>query len=102
MKGAVLDQVAVLERLRGVLQESYDWGKKDFRKLVRAMDGVDGELEGTLGMLKGRFVMGKDGGRRSLVDFVDEESVTGMRDAMKKSIEELQVKSLFYILYNIN
>ena len=33
----------------------------------------------------------KDEERKNLLDFVDEESVNMMRDAMKKSIEELQV-----------
>lgn len=63
--------------------------------LVRAMDEVDGSLEETMGMLRGTAVQGvlrpKGEEQKSLLDFVDEESVHGMRDAMKKSIEELQV-----------
>ena len=82
-------------RLRRSLQTAYDWGKRDFKRLVEAMDEADGELGATMGMLRKTVVQrelrpeGEE--ERNLLDFVDEESVHGMRDAMKKSIEQLQV-----------
>jgi autophagy-related protein 17 len=96
LRAAVLDQATILVRLRRRLQETYDWGGRDFRQLVRAMDEADGALEETMGMLRGtavQSVLRSEGaaGRKTLMDFIDEESVHGMREAMKKSIGELQV-----------
>lgn len=95
LRSAVLDQAAILVRLRRTLQGTYDWGKRDFKTLVRAMDEADGALEGTMEMLRATVVQSvlrpKGEADKTLLDFVDEESVHGMRDAMKKSIEELQV-----------
>ncbi|KAH7162132.1 autophagy-related protein 17 [Dactylonectria estremocensis] len=94
LQTSILDQAAILVRVRRSLQATYDWGKKDFKTLVKSMDMVDGELEGTMEMLRGTGVQSvfrpKGEERRSLLDFVDEASVHGMRDAMKKSIEDLQ------------
>ena len=62
------------------------------------MDEVDGELERTMEMLRGTTVQSvlrpKGEESKYLLDFVDEDSVDGMRGAMKKSIQELQVCSL--------
>lgn len=96
MHGSILDQVSILAKLRRALQATYDWGKRDFKKLVKAMDETDGELEHTMNMLRGAVVLPglrpRGEARKSLLDFVDEESVHRMRNAMKRSIEELQVR----------
>lgn len=95
LRSSILDQAAILVRVRKSLQSTYDWGKKDFKTLVKSMDMVDAALTGTMEMLRGTGVQSvlrpKGEERRNLLDFVDESSVHGMRDAMKKSIEELQV-----------
>jgi autophagy-related protein 17 len=95
LRSSILDQAAILVRVRRNLQASYDWGKRDFKKLVRAMDEVDGALEGTMNMLRGTTVQSvlrpKGEDPKNLLDFVDEDSVHGLREAMKKSIQELQV-----------
>lgn len=74
---------------------TYDWGKRDFKKLVREMDETDAQLEGTMKMLRNTTVQSglrpRGEAKKSLLDFVDEESVHRMREAMKRSIEELQV-----------
>ncbi|KAK3179898.1 autophagy protein 17 [Lecanicillium sp. MT-2017a] len=94
LRGATLDQAAILVRVRRSLQATYDWGKKDFKVLIRAMDEVDGQLERTMEMLRGtdvQSVVASDGeDRKNLLDYVDEDSVNRMRDSMKKSIQELQ------------
>lgn len=83
-------------KLRRSLQGTYDWGKRDFKRLVEKMDEHDEELGRTMGMLRKTVVMkglrpeGEEG-QRNLLDFVDEDGVHGMREAMKKSIELLQV-----------
>ncbi|KAJ4159369.1 uncharacterized protein LMH87_008271 [Akanthomyces muscarius] len=94
LRGATLDQAAILVKVRRSLQATYDWGKRDFRSLVKDMDGVDGQLGRTIEFLRttqvNSFLRPKDEERKNLLDFVDEESVNRMRDAMKKSIEEFQ------------
>ncbi|RFU75722.1 autophagy-related 17 [Trichoderma arundinaceum] len=95
LRNAIADQVVILGRVGKSLQATCEWGKKDFVKLVRRMDEVDGELEGTMEMLRGTVVdtalRPKGEPRKSLLDFVDEGSVHGMRDAMKQCIGELQL-----------
>ncbi|KAL3964916.1 hypothetical protein ACCO45_001920 [Purpureocillium lilacinum] len=94
LRSSIVDQIAILVRVRRSLHATYDWGKRDFKKLIRAMDEVDGQLGATMDMLSHTDVqqelrpVGEE--KRSLLDFVDETSVHGMREAMKKSIEELQ------------
>ncbi|PHH89990.1 hypothetical protein CDD83_4789 [Cordyceps sp. RAO-2017] len=94
LRGSIADQTAILTRVRRSLHATYEWGKRDFRKLVRAMDEVDGELGATMEMLRQTEVQddlrpsGEE--RRNLLDFVDERGVHTMREAMKKSIEEFQ------------
>ena len=95
LRSSIVDQIAILVRVRRSLHATYDWGKRDFKKLIRAMDEVDGQLGATMDMLSHTDVqqelrpVGEE--KRSLLDFVDETSVHGMREAMMKSIEELQV-----------
>lgn len=96
MRTSVVDQVAILVRIRDELVGTYDWGKRDFKKLVRVMDESDAALERTMSMLRETTVQRGlrpegEAGQKTLLDFIDEESVHGLRNAMKKSIEELQV-----------
>lgn len=94
----IVDQIAILMRVRRSIHATYEWGKNDFKKLIRAMDDVDGELGATMDMLRGTEVQHdlrpSEGERRNLLDFVDETGVHAMREAMKKSIEEFQVGAL--------
>ncbi|EYB24604.1 hypothetical protein FG05_06510 [Fusarium graminearum] len=94
LKESILDQTTILVRVRRSLQGTYDWGKRDFKKLIRSMDLVDGGLEQTMEMLRDTSVEGvfrpEGEERRSLLDFIDEGGVHGVREAMKKSIQELQ------------
>ncbi|KAF5021297.1 hypothetical protein F66182_6695 [Fusarium sp. NRRL 66182] len=94
LRTSILDQAAILVRVRRSLQSTYDWGKKDFKKLVKSMDLVDVELEHTMVMLRQTGVESvfrpKGEERRSLLDFIDEGGVHGVREAMKQSIQELQ------------
>lgn len=98
LRNGIADQVLILGRVGKSLQATCEWGKKDFVRLVRRMDEVDGQLKATMDMLRGTPVettlrpQGEAG--RSLLDFVDEGSVHGMRNAMKQCIEELQVGGL--------
>ncbi|KAG5984951.1 hypothetical protein E4U43_006132 [Claviceps pusilla] len=94
VRNSMLDQVTILTRVRGSLQSTYEWGKRDFKKLVKAMDEVDADLTGTIHMLRDTQVQSilrpNDRESMNLLDFVDETSVHGMREAMKQSIQDLQ------------
>lgn len=95
LRNSTLDQAAILVKLRRSLQATYDWGGRDFKVLVRAMDEVDGQLEHTMHMLRGTTVQSvlrpRGEETKNLLDFVDENSVEGMRGVMKQNIQELQV-----------
>lgn len=99
LRSSILDQTAILARVRRSLQGAYDWGANDFSKLVKAMDDVDADLGRTMDMLRNTEVQSalrpEGESPKNLLDFVDETSVYGMREAMKRSIQQLQV-SLFH------
>ena len=98
LRNSIVDQIAVLLRVRKCLASTDAWGKKDFGRLVKAMDEAEAHLAATMSMLRGTDVhdvlrpAGEE--RTNLLDFVDETSVHGMREAMKKSIQDLQVRLL--------
>ncbi|AEO68646.1 792ac39f-23bb-4227-aaf1-7c71b7986aa7 [Thermothielavioides terrestris] len=87
-------QVRLLRRVRRVMGRAYDFGRRDFKQLIRALDAANGKLEKTMQMLRDTHVErifrppGEED--KSLMDFVDENSVEAMRDALKASIAELQ------------
>ncbi|GAO19686.1 hypothetical protein UVI_02061470 [Ustilaginoidea virens] len=94
VRNSILDETAILVRLWTSLQATYEWAKRDFKKLVEAMDDVDTELTRTMDLLRTTPVQTvlqpADRDSPNLLDFVDETSVDGMREAMKHSIQDLQ------------
>ncbi|CAH0052570.1 unnamed protein product [Clonostachys solani] len=94
LRRSILDQTAILARLRRSLQATYNWGTSDFKSLIHTMDEVDGSLGAMMSVLGAKKVQSslRPPGEepKTLLDFVDEESVHKLRDVMKKSIEELQ------------
>ncbi|KAG6033517.1 hypothetical protein E4U41_006897 [Claviceps citrina] len=94
VRNSMLDQVTLLTRVRRMLQSTYEWGQGDFKKLVKAMDEVDADLTRTMDMLRDTQVQSSlqpnDREGVNLLDFVDDTSVHGMREAMKQSIQDLQ------------
>ncbi|PHH71073.1 hypothetical protein CDD82_6762 [Ophiocordyceps australis] len=95
----VLDQITLLLRVRRALHATHEWGMRDFRNLIRAMDQVHAQLASTMDTLRATEVLDElrppgthddRESRRNLLDFVDETGVHAMRDSMKKSVEELQ------------
>lgn len=106
LRNSTLDQAAILVKVRRSLQATYDWGSKDFKVLVRAMDDADSQLERTMEMLRGTIVQSglrpKGEEQKNLLDFVEEDSVEGLREAMKKNIQELQVGGSCYVTTSHN
>lgn len=92
---SILDQVAILSRLERTFGTTCDWAARDFKSLLKTMDDVDAELTATMEMLRGTLVQPDlqpdQSGTKNLLDFVDESGVQSLRDALKKSIQNLQV-----------
>ncbi|CRK14037.1 hypothetical protein BN1723_017368, partial [Verticillium longisporum] len=94
LQRAIPNQTNLLLRVRRSLKRTYDAGKRDFTNLVRTMDATNEKLQETMGMLRNTPVEAdfRPPGEepRNLMDFVDEQSVHGMVDALKKCLGELQ------------
>ncbi|KAF9873037.1 kinase activator [Colletotrichum karsti] len=94
LKRAIADQLGLLMKVRRGLKRTYDAGKRDFKNLVKTMDATNEKLQDTMAMLKNTTVEsvfrppGEE--RRNLIDFVDEQSVHVMVEALKQSLGELQ------------
>ncbi|KAB5558483.1 autophagy-related protein 17 [Coniochaeta sp. 2T2.1] len=94
LRRGVGEQVRILLRVRRGMKVAYDGKTREFRHLIKTLDGANGRLEGTMTMLRNTPVeavfrpAGEE--RKTLMDFVDEKSVDRMREALKESIAELQ------------
>jgi len=95
LRAGISAQGCLLARARRSMGRAYDGGKRGFRSLIRTLDAANGRLQQTMDMLRGTVVDAvfrpKGEAPRNLLDFVDENSVDGMREAVKDSIAELQV-----------
>lgn len=77
------------------MARAYDNGKRDFKQLLRTLDGANAKLEKTIDMLRDTVVdkvfRPPGEGRKNLMDFVDEKSVDILVKALKESVAELTV-----------
>lgn len=91
----ITEQRRLLNRVRRSMIRTYDAGKKDFKHIIKTLDVANGKLETTMDMLRKTTVdpvFRPEGEEpKNLLDFVDENQVHGMREALKASIAELQV-----------
>ena len=98
LRRGMASQLGVLARVRNGLNRTCENGKRDFKQLIRMMDGTDGKMRETIGALRDRVVEkgfreGEgDEGERNLMDFVDEKGVQRVVEALKGSVTELQVR----------
>ena len=96
LRRSIGEQVRVLMRVRRGMKAAYDGKTREFRHLIKTLDGANGRLEGTMTMLRDTPVEAvfrpAGEGKKSLLDFVDEKAVDRMREALKESIAELQVR----------
>lgn len=64
--------------------------------MIKTLDAANSRLEATMDILRSTMVEAafrpKDEEPRSLLDFVDEQGVETMRDALKESIREAKVR----------
>ena len=95
LKRGINEQVRLLLRVRRGMKVAYDAKTREFRHLIKTLDGANGRLEGVVKMLRDTLVeavfrpAGEE--RKSLMDFVDEGIADNLREALKGSIAELQV-----------
>lgn len=95
LRRGISEQVRILLRVRKGMKAVYDGKTREFRHLLKTLDGANSRLEATMTMLRQTPVeavfrpAGEE--KKSLLDFVDEKSVDRMRNALKQSIAELQV-----------
>ncbi|ROV92274.1 hypothetical protein VSDG_07226 [Cytospora chrysosperma] len=94
VKTGIDDQTKLLLRVRRNMIRTYDAGKREFKHIIKTLDSANGKLENTIDMLRNTTVdsVFRPPGEtpKNLLDFVDENQVHGMRDALKGSIAELQ------------
>ncbi|POS79636.1 hypothetical protein DHEL01_v201973 [Diaporthe helianthi] len=90
----IMEQRRLLNRVRRSMIRTYDAGKKDFKHIIKTLDLANEKLEITMDMLRNTTVdpVFRPAGEepKNLLDFVDENQVHGMREALKESIAELQ------------
>ena len=95
LRRSITEQAALLMRMRRSLQRAYEFGKRDFKQLVKRMDSSDQQLQAMMEMLRATQVEAifrtNEAEPKSLLDFLDEKSVQKLVDALKQSLEELQV-----------
>lgn len=97
LRKGINEQRRLLNRVRRSMIRTYDAGKKEFKHIIRTLDLANEKLETTMDMLRSTTVdpVFRPPGEepKNLLDFVDENQVHGMREALKESIAELQVRT---------
>lgn len=95
LQQGISDQVRLLLKVRKGMNKIYEFGKRDFKHAIKSLDSTNGRLEDTINVLRARTVdaaFRPEGEEpRNLLDFVDEDQVHTMRDALKENIGVLQV-----------
>ena len=97
LRRGIQEQTRVLHLVRKMMTRAYDLGRRDFKKLIVELDRANSLLEETMATLRNTRVdpsfrpLGEE--PKCLMDFVDEKTVDGMRNALKESIKELQVRT---------
>lgn len=96
LRRGIANQGTMLRRIRDNMNVTYTAGKREFNHLLKTLDVADGKLRRTMEMLQSTTVdpvfRPEGEGPKSLLDFVDEKQVKGLRDALVASVDELQVR----------
>ncbi|KAK3322964.1 autophagy-related protein 17 [Apodospora peruviana] len=94
LRNGIQAQLRILRQVRAGLTQAYENGRREFKHLLRTLDGANERLEQTIAMLRDTIVEsvfrphGEE--KKCLMDFVDEKSVDTMQNGLKQSIAELQ------------
>ncbi|KAK1828797.1 autophagy-related protein 17 [Podospora conica] len=94
LRRGIQEQTRILLLVHKMMTRAYDHGRRDFKKLIAELDRANAQLEETMAALRSTRVdpsfrpPGEE--PKCLMDFVDENQVEGMHDALKESIKELR------------
>lgn len=95
LRRGIQEQRQLLHRARRSMNRTYESGNREFKQIIKNLDSVNGRLEETMIVLRGRAVESafrpKGEEKRDLLDFVDVVQVDTMRNALKENIVALQV-----------
>jgi autophagy-related protein 17 len=95
LRTGIAAQSRILRKVRKGIDAVYAEGVRDFEEVIRRLDDADARLQATMDVLRSTVVEAQfrpeEEGERSLLDFVDEAGVEGMRTALKESIRHSQV-----------
>ncbi|KAG9243498.1 autophagy-related protein 17, partial [Calycina marina] len=92
LRAGIAEQANLLRKVRRGVDDIYKEGQKDFKAVLRTLDDANSRLESTMNVLRSTMVEAafrpEAEDPRSLLDFVDEQGVETMRDALRRSIRE--------------
>ncbi|ESZ95780.1 hypothetical protein SBOR_3797 [Sclerotinia borealis F-4128] len=92
IQSGINEQLKILRKVRNSIEFVYIDGQKDFKNVIRTLDAANTRLETTMDVLRSTMVNAAfrpaEEESRSLLDFVDEQGVEGMRDGLKELIRE--------------
>ncbi|KAI1103755.1 autophagy-related protein 17 [Jackrogersella minutella] len=94
IRQGISEQVRLLYRLRRGMNRTYDLGKREFKQIIKTLDAANSRLQDTMNALRDRTVdstfrpRGEE--KKTLMDFVDELQVDGIRNDLKENIQALQ------------
>ncbi|KAI9640119.1 Autophagy- protein 17 [Ciborinia camelliae] len=92
VQSGIKEQFEILKKVRHSIELVYNDGQEDFKNVIHTLDAANTRLESTMDVLRSTMVDAafRPAGEepRSLLDFVDEQGVEGMRDGLKELIRE--------------
>ncbi|KAI9706488.1 MAG: autophagy protein 17 [Candelina mexicana] len=92
VRKGVEEQVKILQSVRNGVEGVAREGQAEFKKVLRDLDTADARLKRTMKELRSTIVepslRGPGEDRKSLLDFVDEESVDGIMGSLRDSIDK--------------
>ncbi|OBT64741.1 hypothetical protein VE03_05855 [Pseudogymnoascus sp. 23342-1-I1] len=94
LRTGISQQVRLLEKVRSGIQIVYDDGQADFENVIKNLDDADDRLKKTMNTLRTTMVASalrpSDEKPRSLLDFIDDNSIEATRSALKDTIDLTQ------------
>ncbi|KAG4025352.1 hypothetical protein MFRU_060g00280 [Monilinia fructicola] len=95
VQSGINEQAKILKTVRNSIESVYNDGQTDFQNVLNTLDDANSRLESTMDVLRSTMVdvafrpAGEE--PRSLLDFVDEQGVEGIRDGLKDLIGKSKV-----------
>lgn len=91
---ALREQETILRQVKRRVVGTYDAAGREFKNILRSLDAAGDRLNKVMDMLRNTIVdpvcRPPGEGQKSLMDFVDENTVEGLQEAVKASIQELR------------